>query len=113
VYIPDPDDQEALLNQRNLLSPGGAARVLGISRQAVQESAPRPGGRLLEWAFAHERARRIGELYIDFGLRRPPYRNPRPEDAHEWHGSDPADLLADARKDHRLELAGAEQGRLL
>ena len=66
----------------------------------------------MEWAFAHERARRIGELYIDFGARRVTIANPLPEWAHEWHGHDPAELLAEARDKHRLELVGLREERL-
>ena len=112
-YVPDPGDQDALLNQRNLLSPGGAAHRLGITRQAVEQSGWAPAGRLLMWTFGHP-GRRAAETYIDFGERRwSGSTNPRAEWALEWHGRDPADLLVEAREKHRLELAGAEQQRLL
>jgi hypothetical protein len=113
-FVPDADDQEALLNQRRLLSPGGAAHVLGISRQAVHAASERPGGRLLHWMFGNDRQKRIGETYIDFGWRDHIARaNPRPEEALQWIGSNAADLLAEARERHRLELAGARQEPLL
>ena len=112
VYVPDPEDQDALLNERNLLSPGGAAHRLGISRQGVHASGDAPAGRLLQWAFGHE-GRKVAETYIDFGWRRITRANPDPEWSLEWHDSDPAQLLVEARERYRLTLQGARQERLL
>jgi len=98
---------------RKLLSPGGAAHRLAVSRQAVEHSGNADGGRLLMWAFGHP-GRKAAEVYIDFGARRHPLdATPRAEDTLEWHGSDPAQLLADAIVAYRLELVGARQEPLL
>jgi hypothetical protein len=96
------------MNERNLLSPGGAAQRLKLTRQAVEQSGNAPGGRLLLWAFGYP-GRRAAETYIDFGERRPPYGNPRPEWAEQWRGRDPAQLLDEARERYRLELARPPQ----
>lgn len=116
VFVPDPDEQEALLNERRLLTPGGAAQRLRVSRQAVHASAERPGGRLLMWVFAAERAARLAEMYVDFGERRGVWDMPTsapPDAVDEWRQADPEQLKREAVERHQLALRGLRQEPLL
>jgi hypothetical protein len=65
---------------------------LGISRQAVYKSAEARNGQLLMWIFGREGKplREYDQVYIDFGW------DAGAEDAYQWQGSDPADLIGSA-----------------
>jgi hypothetical protein len=98
-------EQEALLAFRRLLLPAEAAAALGVTRQAVQKSTAREGGKLLMWVFdaPSPSGRRVhGKRYLDFGVRG------AQEDPYDWQAyrDDVTALIHDA-----LEGAGNAASR--
>jgi hypothetical protein len=104
-YVGPREWQKAVYATRWLHSPGRAGENLRISRQAVHQSVEAANGRLLMWVYGREgkALREYEEVYIDFGW------DSGPEDAYQWQGSEPEDLVGGAIERYRRAARGDDE----
>lgn len=89
VEITAPAEQLVVREARRLVAPAEAARILGVSRQAIDKAAGKSDGPYLIWRFSNP-GRRPGR-HVDFGAVADP------PDPAAWSAAvdDPRDLLSE------------------
>lgn len=98
VYL-DREQMAAILGTRKTLSPGGAARAMGLSRQRIHQLADKHGKTSGVLAWLQPVGRRFGVecffQYIDFGPHEKIEMDPK-----EWYGRDPQEILAESMRQY-------------
>jgi hypothetical protein len=93
VVVSQGREQDALIETRHLASPADAAKLLGVSRQAVEKSGNRSAGQLLIWEFFEAgQLTPYRSLYVDLGPKH------GTQDAEAWHAhrGDPLRILRES-----------------